>query len=102
MHLHDPDQEPDSISKSNADDMFAFSQIIASGGNPLAVAAQIEKDEASKVKVSKGGLDDDQAMSAFAAYMAGDSSGLLDPAVEAAKKAAADKEKKAQKELDEL
>ena len=41
-------------------------------------------------------------MSAFAAYMAGDSSGLLDPAVEAAKKAAADKEKKAQKELDEL
>lgn len=45
MHLHDPDQEPDSISKSNADDMFAFSQIIASGGNPLAVAAQIEKDE---------------------------------------------------------
>ena len=102
MHLHDPDQEPDSISKSNADDMFAFSQIIASGGNPLAVAAQIEKDEASKVKVSKGGLDDDQAMSAFAAYMAGDSSGLLDPAVEAAKKAAAEKEKKAQKELDEL
>ena len=62
----------------------------------------MEADSKKEMKVSKGGLDDDQAMSAFAAYMAGDSSGLLDPAVEAAKKAAADKEKKAQKELDEL
>ena len=62
----------------------------------------MEADSKKEMKVSKGGLDDDQAMSAFAAYMAGDVSGLLDPAVEAAKKAAANKEKKAQKELDEL
>jgi len=30
-------------------------------------------------------LDDDQAMAAFASYMAGDTSGLVDPAVELAK-----------------
>ena len=39
--------------------MFAFSQIIASGGNPLAVADSMEKEAAKNVKVSKGGLDDD-------------------------------------------
>ena len=62
MHLHDPDQEADSISKSGADDMFAFSQIIASGDNPLEAAAQMEADSKKEMKVSKGGLDDDQAI----------------------------------------
>lgn len=38
----------DDIGKSSADDMFAFSQIVASGGNPMEVAAQIEKDAAAK------------------------------------------------------
>jgi hypothetical protein len=32
--MKDPDAT-DSIGTSSADDMFAFSQIIASGGNPL-------------------------------------------------------------------
>ena len=68
--------------------MFAFSQIVASGGNPLQVASAIEKDEKEKelARPKPGSpLNDDQAMSAFAAYMAGDTSGLVDPAAELAK-----------------
>jgi len=34
----------DDIGKSSADDMFAFSQIVAAGGNPMEVASQIEKE----------------------------------------------------------
>ena len=101
MHLHDPDQAPDSISQSNADDMFAFSQIIASGGNPLQVASAMEQ-EVKMAPIKKSALDDDQAMAAFASYMAGDTSGMIDPAQAAAAKAKAEKEKKAQKELEEL
>ena len=40
--------------------MFAFSQIIAAGGNPLAVASQIEKEQAAvKPKGNGNALDDD-------------------------------------------
>lgn len=35
VRMYDEDHPDDSISASNADDMFAFSQIVASGGNPL-------------------------------------------------------------------
>lgn len=38
----------DDIGKSSADDMFAFSQIVASGGNPMEVAAQMEQEAAAK------------------------------------------------------
>ena len=79
------DPEADSISTSNADDMFAFSQIVAAGGNPMQVAAALEAEQKARPKKSGGPLDDDQAMSAFAAYMAGDTSGLVDPAAELAK-----------------
>ena len=61
---------------------------MASGGNPLQVASAIEKDakeEAARRPKAGSPLNDDQAMSAFAAYMAGDTSGLVDPAAELAK-----------------
>ena len=51
--------------------MFAFSQIIASGGNPLAVAAEMEKDAAAnKPKAAVNALDDDSSVAVFAQYMA--------------------------------
>jgi hypothetical protein len=47
--------------------MFAFSQIIASGGNPLAVANQIEKEAAAqKPKGPTNVLDDDSSVAVFA------------------------------------
>ena len=64
--MKDPDTS-DSIGTSSADDMFAFSQIIASGGNPLQVAAQMEKDEiANRPKASLNALDDDSSVAVFA------------------------------------
>lgn len=34
----------DDIGTASTDDMFAFSQIVSAGQNPMAVANQIEKD----------------------------------------------------------
>jgi hypothetical protein len=47
--------------------MFAFSQIIASGGNPLKVADQMEKENAAnKPKAAVNALDDDSSVAMFA------------------------------------
>ena len=54
-----PEGGPDSISMSSTDDMFAFSQIVAGGQNPLAVANAMEKDLAQAPKIAAGGLDED-------------------------------------------
>lgn len=66
----------DDIGKSSADDMFAFSQIVAAGGNPMEVASQIEKEQAAKqvAATAPGGLSEDQAMAAFAEFMSGEGS----------------------------
>ena len=66
----------DDIGKSSADDMFAFSQIIAAGGNPMEVAQQMEKEQAAKKVEDKtvGGLSEDQAVAAFAEFMSGEGS----------------------------
>lgn len=45
--------------------MFAFSEIIASGENVMAIASQMDKEIASRPKKDKG-LDEDQAIAAFA------------------------------------
>lgn len=68
--------------------MFAFSQIAAAGANPSTVIAGLEKEN-NKPKPKKGGLDDDQAMAAFAEFMSGEGSDGVDPA-----KLAAEKKKK--------
>jgi len=54
-----PEGGPDSISMSSTDDMFAFSQIVAGGQNPLAVATAMEKDLAQAPRAAMGGLDED-------------------------------------------
>jgi hypothetical protein len=84
--------------------MFAFSQIIASGGNPLQVAAQMEKDNiANTPKASTNALDDDSSVAVFAAYMAtGEGMEQADPAKIAAAKKKAEDGKKAAAELAEL
>lgn len=97
----------DDIGKSSADDMFAFSQIVAAGGNPMEVAAQIEKDaKATQVATAApGGLSEDQAMAAFAEFMSGEGSTPAappDPKKLAAERAAAEKKAKAQQDLKEL
>ena len=43
----------DEISTSNVDDMFAFSQVIAAGGNVKQTVAQIEKDEEKRLADEK-------------------------------------------------
>ena len=43
----------DDISSSNVDDMFAFSQVIAAGGNIKQTVAQIEKDEEKRIAQEK-------------------------------------------------
>ena len=43
----------DDIASSNVDDMFAFSQVIASGGNIKQTVAQIEKDEEKRIATEK-------------------------------------------------
>ena len=84
--------------------MFAFSQIIASGGNPLAVADQLEKEQAAnKPKPNVNALDDDSSVAVFAQYMAtGEGAETIDPAKIAAKKKQAEDDKKANAELAEL
>lgn len=84
--------------------MFAFSQIIASGGNPLQVAAAMEKDNiANKPKPAVNALDDDSSVAMFAQYMAtGEGAETIDPAKVAAAKKKAEEDKKANEELKEL
>jgi hypothetical protein len=43
----------DDISTSNTDDMFAFSQVIASGGNIKKTVEDLEKEEVNRVKAEK-------------------------------------------------
>ena len=43
----------DDISTSNVDDMFAFSQVIAAGGNIKKTVENMEKEEIDKVKAEK-------------------------------------------------
>ena len=96
----------DDIGKSSADDMFAFSQIIAAGGNPMEVAQQMEKEQAAKKVEDKtvGGLSEDQAVAAFAEFMSGEGSTpeVPDPKKLQAQKEAAEKAAKAKSELKEL
>ena len=86
--------------------MFAFSQIVAAGGNPMEVAAQMEKEAAAKQKEEKkvGGLSEDQAMAAFAEFAAGDGTDptAKDPKVVKAEKEAAAKAAAAKSELSAL
>lgn len=84
--------------------MFAFSQIIASGGNPLAVANQLEKEQAAnKPKASVNALDDDSSVAVFAQYMAtGEGAEIVDPAKIAAAKQKKEDDKKASAELADL
>ena len=49
----DMNPKNDDISSSNVDDMFAFSQVIAAGGNIKQTVAQIEKDEEKRVAQEK-------------------------------------------------
>lgn len=39
----------DDIASSNVEDMFAFSQVIAAGGNVKQTVAQIEKEETKRI-----------------------------------------------------
>lgn len=73
------DGENDDISKSNADEMFAFSQIIASGQNPLEVAAKLEKEAKKEEAKPKNVLDDDSAVAAYAQFMGDGGSLIPDP-----------------------
>lgn len=84
--------------------MFAFSQIVASGGNPLKVADQLEKEQAAnKPKAPVSALDDDSSVAMFAQYMAtGEGAETIDPAKMAAAKQKAEDDKKANEELKEL
>ena len=43
----------DDIASSNVDDMFAFSQVIAAGGNVKQTVAQIEKEETKRIADEK-------------------------------------------------
>jgi len=43
----------DEISTSNVDDMFAFSQVIAAGGNVKQTVAEIEKEEVKRIADEK-------------------------------------------------
>jgi len=58
--------------------MFAFSQIIAEGANPTAIANQMEK-EIKNQKHPDNSLDEDASMAAFAEYMSGEGSDGGDP-----------------------
>lgn len=43
----------DDIASSNVEDMFAFSQVIAAGGNVKQTVAQIEKEETKRIADEK-------------------------------------------------
>ena len=59
--------------------MFAFSQIIASGQNPLEVAATLEKEAKKEPQKPKNVLDDDNAVAAYAQFMTDGGSLYPDP-----------------------
>ena len=61
------DEYEDDISKSNTDDMFAFSQIIAGGEKVSEVTKEIE----SGAETNKQDLDEDQAVLAFSNTLPG-------------------------------
>lgn len=84
--------------------MFAFSQIIASGGNPLKVADQLEAEQKkNQPKAPVNALDDDSSVAMFAQYMAtGEGAETVDPAKLAEAKRKAEEDKKAKEELKEL
>ena len=63
----DPDPN-DGIGQASQDEMFAFSQIIASGQKPLEVADIMEK-EAKKPKKDGNILNNDDAMAMFSNYL---------------------------------
>lgn len=70
--------------------MFAFSQIVSSGGNPMQVAAEMEKELNKPKAKAKGVLDDDTAVAAYAEFMGSGGSFEEDPAKVAAAKAKKD------------
>ena len=72
----------DSIAQSSTDDMFAFSQIIAGGQNPMQVANQIEKEAKKPVVKKIGGLDEDQAVAAYAEFMSSGGTLEVDPKIQ--------------------
>jgi hypothetical protein len=98
----DPDPT-DGIGTASADEMFAFSQIIAGGQKPMEVAAAMEK-EAAIPKKDGNILNDDTAMSMFSSYLNSgqDVNAPEDPeAIEKRKKQAA-ANAKAKEELKDL
>lgn len=79
----------DDIGTASTDDMFAFSQIITAGANPMQVAAEMERE--AKKPPPKPVLDDDQAMAAFSEFVS-NGGGIIDKPDPA--KIAAEKKKK--------
>ena len=61
------DEKSDGIATSNTDDMFAFSQIIASGDKVSTVTAEMEKDQSHDHKQD----DEDSAILAFSNTLPG-------------------------------
>ena len=61
------DEHNDSIATSNTDDMFAFSQIIASGDKVSQVTAEMEKSQTQNNKQD----DEDSAILAFSNTLPG-------------------------------
>ena len=82
--------------------MFAFSQIVAGGANPMQVANEMEKELNKPKPKTIGGIDEDTAVAAYAEFMSSGGSFEEDPAKLAAAKAKKDKEAKASAELKEL
>jgi hypothetical protein len=74
----------DDIGTASTDDMFAFSEIVSAGGNPMAVAEQIERS-VKKPKAASP-LNDDAAMAAFSEFISTDQTpeAPADPALAAA------------------
>ena len=94
----------DDIGTASTDDMFAFSQIITAGANPMQVATEIEKEATKAVAPPKPVLDDDQAMAAFSEFVS-NGGGIIDrpdPAKLAAEKKKKEDLEKAQSELKDL
>lgn len=95
----DPDPS-DGIGTASADEMFAFSQIIAGGQKPMEVVAGLEKEQ-NKPKKDTNILNDDAAMAMFSNYVSSgdDINKPVDPEVAAA---LAEKKEKAKQATDEL
>ena len=94
MKVKKPDST-DNIASASADDMFAFSQIIASGNKVSTVTDAMDKENETHPEQK----DEDNAMLAFSYSMPGNE-GEEKPEVVDQK--AVDDEKTAQKELDKL